>query len=262
MGCADGTIRYAGHPIVDGRLLALETLDGWDELPAVDPGHVLRPAAHGAYPGRPLAQERVVTATCRLVTRGVGEVGPRLDALSRWLPLAEDESTAELEVRIGGRTLIAHGQVIARAAGTGMHYWSGNPHLTVQWLCPDPRRYEPELQQVAISQPSGQVVNAGSTPTHPVVRMEGPCTDPAVVLAGPVPRRLAYGLSLSAGEWVEVDTATGVARDQGGEDVSGDLASDSVPPQSWRLPAGSADVLWDPASGSGRAVLAWRHAYL
>lgn len=261
MSCADGTIRYGGRDIVDGRTLALEILDGWDEMPAVDPGHVLRAAAHGAYPGRPLAQERVVTATCRLVARGLRDVGPRLDSLSRWLPLAEDETTAELEVRIGGRTLVARGQVIGRAAATGMHYWSGHPDLTVQWLCPDPRRYEPEVHQVAVST-SGQVINGGSTPSPPVVRMHGPCEDPAVVLDSPAPRRLAYEAELGAGEWIEVDVLEGTARDQSGQDVSGDLAGDSVPPPMWMLPAGASYVTWDPGSGSGSAAVSWRHAYL
>lgn len=114
-----------------------------------------------------------------------------------------------------------------------------------------------EGDPAAVGRP-GYIDVAGTAPTWPVLRVNGPCSNPVIthVTTG---RALAVQVTLEAGEWVEIDTRPGwrtVLRENGG----------GVPltPQSridlFRLAKGLNEIRWtatDPTLTSTLAVTWW-----
>jgi phage-related protein len=114
-----------------------------------------------------------------------------------------------------------------------------------------------ELTAGAVGRP-GFLDVAGTAPTWPVLRVNGPCANPKIthVQTG---RSLTVQGSLAAGEWVEIDTRPGwrtVLRDNGG--------GMPLTPQSridlFRLLPGMNEIHWtatDPTLTSSLAVTWW-----
>ena len=109
----------------------------------------------------------------------------------------------------------------------------------------------------AVGRPSFLEVE-GTAPTWPVLRVNGPCSNPTIrhVATG---RTLTVNVTLTAGEWVEIDTRPGwrtVLRDNGG---SAPLTGPSRLDQ-FQLTPGLNEVTWtatDPTLTSTLAVTWW-----
>ncbi|MGW5876720.1 phage distal tail protein [Nocardiopsis terrae] len=282
----EGQVRWRDRLLFDGRDLALVSLEGWDDLPDVDTGNAARPSRHGAWPGRPLAGQRAVTATAVLASpRGLADVGARLAPVRRALTLPEATGEHELTIRIGGETLTARGQVTARSIPGGPGYQAARPTITVQWVCSDPRRYgrarDASLQapyrsgeglDYPLAYPldhgeparggSATLANRGDTSAHPVVEVTGPCTRPRLINRD-TGRTLEFAVALATTDTLTVDC------DRGTVDVNGTnrfhtLTAASVPPEHWTLAPGDNPVHFRPeaAEDTARAVVRWRDAYL
>ncbi|CAM3624247.1 hypothetical protein GCM10009799_06030 [Nocardiopsis rhodophaea] len=283
----EGQIRWDGVLLFDGRRLALTGIEGWDDLPGIDSGNVLRPSRHGAWAGRGLAQQRVVTATGTLVAgdRGVRGVEPYVAAVRRATALPEDSEQRALTMRIGGQELTGYGQVTARSIPGGVGYQAGRPTVSIQWICPDPRRYGEERSTTIVAparaedglryplrypldygEPTtggaGTVRNNGDTPAHPVLVFTGPCDRPRVVdqESG---RVLEFDLVLAESDALVVDCGSGTVR-LNGADRYYTLTSRSVPPGSWTVAPGRSTIRFRTVSSgpSASVRIRWRDAYL
>lgn len=116
---------------------------------------------------------------------------------------------------------------------------------------------------VAANRP-GWATNNGTAPAWPVIRIYGPC---ATVTVTNVTNGLTLSmptLSLTAGQWVEIDTRPGhrtVTRENGGN------ASTTLSPASridqFSLPPGQSEMRWTAFdnTNTGRMRLTWRDAY-
>lgn len=116
---------------------------------------------------------------------------------------------------------------------------------------------------VAANRP-GWVTNTGDTDTWPVIRITGPCTQATVthVASG---RSLALPtLTLTAGQWVEIDTRPGrrtVLRETGGNATT--LLTPASRIDQFSLPPGISEMRWTAfdATNTARMRLTWRDAY-
>lgn len=261
----DGQISYGELLLGAGTPYRWVELDGWDDLPALDSGDVLRPARHGAWPGTPYAQQRHVTLTSRIRTEpgGAGEAVRRLRRATAPPPGA---GLGELRVRTGdGEELLAHARVSQRIISHARGYRIGWVPVTIQWTCPDPRRYWPTPSEVVV--PAGgerPAPQSGDVATHPTVRIHGPCDTPVLRLHGDPDAVLGWDLELLAGEWLEIDTHAGTALDDTGASRAGELAAGSVPIEYWTIPPGAQRVGLEVTTSSdpARAWITYRHAYM
>ncbi|MET9712421.1 phage tail protein [Nocardiopsis alba] len=282
----EGQISWRGDLLFDGRDLALTELEGWDDLPEIETGNVERASRHGAWPGRALAGQRLVTAVGVLVgAENLRDVHRLLRPLRRALTIAGEARQHPLRIRVGGETLTAHAQVTARVIPGSTAFQSGHPIITVQWTCADPRRYGREYQRtVTPPRPSEDgleyplaypldygepaqggalvLVNAGDSPTHPVLEIDGPCARPRLnnLATGTV---LEFGLTLADTDRLLVDCEQGTVT-LNDVDAFHHISPGSVPPEYWTLVPGDNPVHFRPLSSEAGASarIRWRDAYL
>ena len=111
------------------------------------------------------------------------------------------------------------------------------------------------------AQLAGALANLGNTSTHPLIRLEGPVTDPVLVNAA-LDRTLEFDVEVLAGEILEIDTDNGTVTLDDANAMS-TLTGTSVPVQDFVLAAGSNPISYAAtAGGSNGADFLWRDSYL
>lgn len=107
-----------------------------------------------------------------------------------------------------------------------------------------------------------QLTNAGTKTTGLLLRVDGPVPDPRItVLANEVATTLTIGLTLEAGQWLDIDTRAETVYINGSVSRSGLARSNR---SEWpQLPSGSWDLSFDASSYDAAAQLAvsWRDAW-
>lgn len=276
-----------------------KVVDGWQKTPGQDSGTVNRAQQHGGWPGRYLAQPRVITLKNLVVRTGQGRMGAAIAALEAALPIGQD-TEQPLVIQLDERgPLLVNARVLAvdiPVASTWQLGWADGGQ--VMWECTDPRRYD-LTEQVAITplpasesglnwgspetglnwgSPSetglnwgtpgstGNVTctNAGRAETHPIIQITGPCTTPSITLVG-TNTVLEYGLTLGAGDVLVIDCWNGTVT-LGGQDRLPFVTARSVPEASMVLPPGATSVLAFRsadlvADPAATATVRWRSAY-
>jgi hypothetical protein len=117
---------------------------------------------------------------------------------------------------------------------------------------------------VAADRP-GWVTNAGDADAWPVIRITGPCSNVSVIHADSGRTLALPTLSLTAGQWVEIDTRPGyrtITRDNGGNATA--YLSPSSRIDLFSLPPGQSEMRWTAfdSTNSARMRLTWRDAYI
>lgn len=284
----DGQIEWAGTLLGATTAYRWLELTGWEDLPGLDSGSVLRPVRHGAWPGRRYAQERVVTwtATISLPSALATDFSAAVTAIRRATAVASDETELPLVIRTkGGETLLCYAAVTTRIIPNNPQAGVGRGQLSLQWTASDPRRYGLVERSATIPQPvagtglvyplvyplvygtaaeSGArtLTNAGDVATNPVLTVTGPCTTP-VVANLTTGRQLEVAVIVAAGEQLVIDTDAGTAL-LGGADRQGSLTENSVPIEDFELADGDNDLAFRATTfttGASCAVT-WRDAYL
>ncbi|TDD90770.1 phage distal tail protein [Actinomadura rubrisoli] len=282
----DGQIEWAGTLLGSGTPYRWLELTGWEDTPGLDSGSVLRPDRHGAWPGRQLAQERVITWSARISAPSPAEFGGLVTALRRATALLDDGQERALVIRAkGGETLLTWATLTSRIVPNDRQAGIGRGTATIQWTASDPRRYAPAEQTVSIPQPTAgagliypltypldygtasetgvrTVEVGGDTPTSPVVTFYGPCTGPrlTVVETG---RSIGFDVPLVAGETLVVDTANGSV-ELDGADRFNTLTAASVPIEDLTLIPGIQTLTFRASTYGGGAScdITWRDATL
>lgn len=244
-----------------------------------------RPSAHGTIDSTSLFGARVITVqfwldSCPAVSRR---------ALQRFLDPGRRsymyfrESADDPELRVLVRGSAWSEQVPASVLV------SGQRSVVAQWVAPDGILEAAEATEttvpatatagtagftVPITTPlvfpdsvpigSATIVNGGTVDSYPVIRVYGPCADP-VVENQTVGRELAFdGLTVNAGEYVELDTRarTVLYLSDPGDSRYADL--DFATSSWWSLAPGENAVRLAPASFSepSQMVVTHRDAYL
>lgn len=228
-----------------GTAYRVDTFTGWDGPPLqrIDAGD--RPNMHGGFDAPGWSSPRTVTVQGSIINRDardqlyselVGSIAPGLDDLVG--------TTAE-------RTLTASARLSGFDVASTRQQWAGGGFAwTIQFRCPDARRYGEErvastplpVVQGGLSFPlfapparvlsfglastTGRVTltNEGSADTWPMVRVWGPLPSGFDVLETTTGRIVRYLGPVSAGQFVDLDFRTGSVLLDGVADRRGLLA--------------------------------------
>jgi hypothetical protein len=110
---------------------------------------------------------------------------------------------------------------------------------------------------------ASSITVGGTAPTYPVATIYGPCTNPALFIAGSQ-QTLAFNLSIGAGNYLRVDFAARTALLNSNTALSQYGSLDFPRSSWWALSPGTQQVAFNPASASGsaQAVLTWRPRFI
>ncbi|MER5783736.1 hypothetical protein ABT104_18735 [Streptomyces mobaraensis] len=271
-----------------------QTLTGWEDSPGLDSGTVNRADAHGAWPGRLLAQPRTITVDGLIVRAEPRAVGTVVRHLATATALRDDE--LPLVIRLDDSPpLLSWARCIRRSIPVGRGYAAGVVvGGALQFEATDPRRYALDEQLVAAHLPMAEpgldwhlspgpegllypldfgtpgatgalvVVNEGDAPVHPVITFRGPLTLPSLTNVG-TGHRIEYDISLAPDDELLVDTAAGTVTLNGSESRLYTVTAQSVPENAFTLPPGTTNFAFRAAPGEAdpRATCSvrWRSAY-
>ncbi|RMB83643.1 phage distal tail protein [Streptomyces shenzhenensis] len=282
-----GHVQFGDLLLGPGTPYRWKSLTGWEELPGLDSGTVLRADAHGAIPGRLLAQARTIGLDGLMVRAPRDSIGATIATLNRATVPADTEVpfVAWLDER---GPLLAYACVVRRIVPVGIGYRLGTiTGGAVEWQATDPRRYELAERSVPATLPASEpgldwpltwplafgtpgstgalsVTNVGDAETHPVVEFRGPVTGPAMtnLITGDV---IEYDIPLAAGDVLTVDTRAGTVVLNGTASRIYTATSRSVPEQTFTLAPGTTSLIFRAAPGStdptATATVRYRSAY-
>ncbi|GGW67889.1 phage distal tail protein [Streptomyces griseoloalbus] len=283
-----GHIQYGELLLGPGTPYRWRTLTGWADLPPLDSGTVARSDAHGAIPGRLLAQVRTVTVEDLMIRAPRDQVGAVVGALESGTVPVEDELPLVVWVDERG-PLLAYARATRRLIPTTLGYRQGViTGGAVELVATDPRRYELGERSESARLPAPEpgldwgsdgaaedgldwraddtseagltfgepgstgvltAVNLGNAPSHPVIEFRGPVTRPALTNLA-TGDVLEYDLPLAAGDVLTVDTRSGEVVLNGTASRLYTATSRSVPEQTFTLACGGTDLTFRAAPGS------------
>lgn len=243
-----GGLRFGGHGNI--YQIVAGSLEGWGDLPSMDSGNVVRPTRHGSWAGRRLAQDRQVSVVIAVDTND--DFTGALNALRLVLAPADDEGERPLTISGRDEILIATAAVDARVQPT-QGYPAGWVPVSVRWVCSDPRLYNVDRAGVSIPvSQTAQVVNAGNTATHPLIRVPGPVVNPVITNAT-LARTLQFAITLAADERLEIDADGGTAT-VAGENVMSTLTGSSAPVPDFVFGRGVNAITYTATSGGDNPI--------
>ncbi|MER7464044.1 hypothetical protein [Streptomyces sp. NPDC097981] len=248
-----------------------KNLTGWEDSPGVDSGTVPRSDAHGAYPGRLLAQPRTITLDDIVIRTEPRRMGTAVRSLRAATALREDEQP--LVVMLDDEPpLLCFARCLRRSipVGVGGYAIGVVQGAALQFEATDPRRYSLIEQQAETRLPSSglpsplHAVNAGDAPSHPVITVRGPLSLPSLTNTG-TGQVIEYDIDLGAADTLLVDTAAGTVTLNGNASALNTATARSALEQLYTLPPGPSSLLFRTAPGAAdpRASVSvrWRAAY-
>lgn len=282
-----GHVQYGELLLGPGTPYRWRSIGGWEDLPALDSGTVARSDAHGAFPGRLLAQARTVTVDGLIVRAPRATIGATVAALNAGTVPVEDERplVAWLDER---GPLLAYARATRRAIPAGPGYRLGTiTGGAIEFQATDPRRYELAERAVSATLPMSEAglswpltwplpfgepgstgalstMNVGDCETHPVVEFRGPVTRPSLtnLSTGDV---IEYDIPLAASDLLTVDTRAGTAVLNSTASRIYTATARSVPEQTFTLAPGISSLIFRAAPGSNdptaSATVRYRSAY-
>lgn len=283
----DGQLEFNGYLLGDDVTTFLDGINGWDDLPSIDSGNTLKGNSHGAWPGKKVAGQRVITWEGRFAPPQHSSWAEEIKALRAAFTPPNDASESPIVIRSHEETLLAYGAVTARAIPMDSKYGYYGASVSIQFECSDPRRYSlneniwtlelpPNIDNgltyplsyplnygVEVSSAEGTLINNGDILAPVKLSFIGPVTRPSLVstTAGV---RLEFDTQLAAGETLEVDTRTGTVLLNGSSDRLYTRTATSAPILSFGLLPGANDMTIAAADWEGGAsvVITWRDATL
>lgn len=281
-----GQLQYRGYVLGDEVNTFVDSVTGWDDLPGIDNANTLRPSEHGAWSGRKLATQRIITWEGRFAPSPEtwdSELQRLIAATA--VPVATEEY--EIAVRLHGDTSVAFGAITGRALPAGREYGYYGANLTIQFTCSDPRKYStgehvwtlylPPFVTSGLSYPlsydldygdsqdfsSATLVNDGNVLTPAVYEFSGEMVNP-ILINSTTGLRLGFNITLTASDTLTVDTKNGTVLLNGTADRLYTRMLTSAPISSFGLASGNntfqivASSWTDPAGVS----ITWRDATL
>ncbi|MDT0346755.1 phage distal tail protein [Streptomyces litchfieldiae] len=285
---APGQIRYGALLLGRATPYRWTTLTGWEALPGLDSGTVLRSGAHGAHPGALLAQTRIVGLEDIVIRAEPGHAGEAVRQMRAHLAVTTDEQP--LLVRLDRR-----GPLLAWVRPVRLDIPITPPFAVgiatggaIEFEASDPRRYTPAEQTTATGLPEPcldwhlipgttelrgtpastgytTATNAGDAPTHPVITLRGPVDTPSLTHTG-TGAVLEYRLTLDPGECLVIDTYAGTVTTGDGTNALDTASPRSHPEHAFTLAPGenvlafraNPEATPDPRAA---ADLRWRSAH-
>ncbi|MFF4738776.1 hypothetical protein ACFY2W_23265 [Streptomyces sp. NPDC001262] len=290
-----GHVQFGDVLLGPGTPYRWQTISGWEDSPGLDSGTVARSDAHGAYPGRLLAQPRTITLD-GLVLRGEpGAMGTIVRHLAAATGPGDDELPLVVKLD-GSEPLMCWARCLRRTIPVGH---SGYPVGVVvggalQFEATDPRRYTVVEQRVEGQLPRPEpgldwhldpgpesllypldfgapgatgalsVLNAGDADAHPLIAFRGPVDRPSLTNVG-TGQTIEYDIALAVDDELLVDTGAGTVTLNSTASRLYTVTSRSTPEQLFTLAPGATSLLFRAAPGSidprAAVIMRWRSAY-
>jgi hypothetical protein len=228
----DGQLEFNDYLLGDDVTTFMTSLTGWEDLPPIDSSNTLRPASHGAWAGKKLAGQRIVTWSGKFSTEDFTTWRETLDALKRAFTIPSSDEELTIVVQTRGDIKVAFGSVAARAIPMDYAYSYYGANVSIQFECSDPRLYSLGENSVFISMPSDTedgldyplvypldygvavitssliVTNDGDVSTPVILNFSGPVTNPVLVNTT-TGQELGFDIVLTADDILTVNTRTG-----------------------------------------------------
>lgn len=284
---ADGQLEYNGYVLGDDATTFMVNLTGWEDLPPIDSSNTLKPASYGAWAGKKLPGQRILTWSGRFAPEDYSNWATLLDVLKRafTIPVADEELT--IAVRTRNDIKVVFGAVTQRAIPMDYTYSYFGANITIQFECSDPRKYSLGEITKFISMPADttdgldyplvypldygvaalisdlNITNEGDAPSPVLLNFQGPAKNP-VLVNSTTGAQLGFNLTIADGEYLQVNTRTGTVLLNGTADRLYTRQLTSSPILSFALNPGVNEMHvyaeeWD--SGSGVEII-YRDAYL
>lgn len=258
-----GQIEWNGTLWGPSTPFVVQTIEGWRSLPSLDNLNVERPSRHGAWAARRLAQQRLVTI--RLQPQAFSDptlVDDLLSELDAVTGVLEDETEWPLVIKGYGDAQLVFGAIADRDIPMDALYSVGAPSVSLLIVCSDPRRYSLTRTGVDLAKDATvSLTNAGNTGTHPILRITGPVTDPAITNLT-LDRVLEFDVVIASGDQMVIDTDAGTVV-VGSESRLSTLTGASVPVTEFVLGRGVNDLEYTAASGgTAPVVVLYRDSWL
>lgn len=228
----DGQLEYNDYVLGDNVVTFMESISGWDDLPNVDSSNALRPSSHGAWVGKKLVGQRIVTWTGKISTADRSSWEDAVKTLrDKFVPAVGTEELT-IVVRTRNEMRMAFGTVTQRQIPVDYAYSYYGAKVTLQFECSDPRLYSLGENSVFISTPplisSGLayplvypldygteqapnsliITNSGNAPTPMTMNFLGPITNPELINQT-TGERLGFDIVLTADDVLTVNTRLG-----------------------------------------------------
>ncbi|MFD8948998.1 hypothetical protein ACFV0B_09115 [Streptomyces xanthophaeus] len=275
-----GQIQYGDLLLGAGTYYRWQKLAGWESLPALDSGTVLRAGGHGAYPGTLYAQARTITLDPLMVRAPSATIGQAVRALNAHTGVVQDEQPLAVWLDERG-PLLTHARIVRRSVPVGIGYRQGViPGAALQWEATDPRRYGIQEQEATAGLPQPEdglswntdpgpehlayplnfglpgstgtlvTLNGGDADTHPIITFRGPVVRPSLtnITTG---RIVEYDITLAAEDRLTVDTADGTVTLNGTASRLYTATPQSAPEELFTLPPGACPLTFRAAPGTG-----------
>ncbi|MBZ3909427.1 phage distal tail protein [Streptomyces acidiscabies] len=219
-----GNVQWGDLLIGPGTPYAVTAVEGLDDLPDIRAEDVERPGQHGDYTGPDYTGPR--TIQLKLGIRG--DSPDDLRALTLALRAATQPQAQPATLQFIDQGTLVYGKVRRRNLPYDAEALWRIGDAAIEWYCADPYLYgleERSESTTAYSPSAGRTypmayprsygsagtsgrltaVNGGASPAYPVLRLDGPVSDPAVeqVTNGGI---LQLDADLQAGEYVLIDT--------------------------------------------------------
>ncbi|MFD6873282.1 MULTISPECIES: phage distal tail protein [unclassified Streptomyces] len=274
-----GQVQFGDLLLGAGTPYRWKTLAGWESLPPLDSGTVLRAGGHGAYPGSLFAQARTITLDPLFIRAPSHRIGEAVGALNAATGVVVDEQPLAVWLDERG-PLLVHARILRRHIPVTTGYRQGViTGAALQWEATDSRRYGIHEQEAAARLPQAEegldwhtdpgpehlaepldfgtpgatgtliAVNDGDADTHPVVTFQGPVSMPSLtnITTGAV---LEYDLDLAAEDRLTIDTADGTVVLNGTASRLYTATSRSAAEEAYTLPPGPTALIFRAAPGS------------
>lgn len=283
----NGQLEFNGYLLGDDNTTFMDEITGWDDLPGVDSGNTPRSNYHGAWVGKKLSNQRIITWSGRFSPPDPRTWEADLRALRSAFSLPIDTEEFPLVIQSIGEKRLCFGAVVRRSIPMDRAYGYYGANVSIQFECSDPRRYSlsenfwtlelPPIVAVGLTYPldyplnygeeitssSGTLINDGDILTPVTLTFEGPMTNPALVNVT-YGNKLEFEITLGADEFLEVDTRTGTVLLNGIADRLYARTSTSSPLMLFGLRPGANEMQitassWDTPASVG---ISWRDATL
>ena len=282
MPLADWQLTYNGLTLGAGTAYGISDLRGLDDLPELRTSDTPRPQDHGEYPGIDYAAGRTVDVALTVTAATDAAFRAAIQALEDATILR----TAETALSFQNPGMASPRRVNARPRRRSIpNDWDHVfriGRVALQFHATDPRVYDDNQSSsstAAATSGGGRTYNRvynltyaaggaggsitatnnGNFPTRPTARIDGPVTDPRIenVTAG---KFLQFsGLTLAAGDWLDIDFANRTVLLNGTASRYGFLTSTS---SFWELAPGANEIKFTSGSATGTLTLTWRSAWL
>ncbi|MEF3114483.1 phage distal tail protein [Streptomyces chrestomyceticus] len=292
---APGHIQFGDVLLGPATPYRWQTLTGWEDSPGLDSGTVPRADAHGAFPGRLLAQPRTITVDGLVLRAEPGAVGTVVRHLAAATALGDDE--LPLVVKLDDSPpLLSWARCIRRSIPVGKGGYALGIAMggALQFEASDPRRYSLVEQRVEARLPQPEpgldwhldpgpeglgwpldfgapgatgslvVPNDGDAHAHPLITFRGPVTLPSLTNVD-TGDRIEYDITLAPDDELLVDTAAGTVTLNGSASRLYTVTNQSVPEGTFTLPPGTTNYAFRAAPGAtdprAACSVRWRSAF-